>query len=79
MFPLEALACATPVVYCDSPDSALSEIIPVGLCGLMAEATPASIANAIRRLLDDVGLWRQMSTNATMSVEVSLGHHRRAD
>ena len=69
MFPLEAMACATPVVYCDSPDSALSEIVPVGRCGLMAQATPDSIASAIRRLLEDGSLWRQMSTNATTDVE----------
>jgi glycosyltransferase involved in cell wall biosynthesis len=69
MFPLEAMACATPVVYCDSPDSALSEIIPGGRCGLMAQATPDSIANAIRRLLEDTCLWRQMSSNATTDVK----------
>jgi glycosyltransferase involved in cell wall biosynthesis len=70
MFPLEAMACATPVVYCDSPDSALSEIIPVGRCGLMAEATPDSIAQTIRRLLEDDCLWRQMSSNATTDVKM---------
>lgn len=70
MFPLEAMACATPVVYCDSPDSALSEIVQVGRCGLMAQATPDSIASAIRRLLEDTDLWSQMSSNAADDVKM---------
>lgn len=69
MFPLEAMACGTPVVYCDSSDSALSEIIPVGRCGLMAQATPDSIASSIQELLKDASLWHLMSTNATTDVQ----------
>jgi glycosyltransferase involved in cell wall biosynthesis len=69
MFPLEALACGTPVVYCESPDSALPEIVGDGHCGFVAEPTSAAISGKIRRLLQDRDLWLRLSTNALKNVE----------
>ncbi len=69
MFPLEAMACGTPVVYCESTESALPEIVGDGRCGLMAAPTAESMAMQIRKLLEDADLWRRLSANAMLSVE----------
>jgi glycosyltransferase involved in cell wall biosynthesis len=53
--PVEAMACARPVVASNLP--ALTEIVEDGVTGLLAEAgDPVSIATAIRELLSETQL-----------------------
>jgi len=53
LFPLEAMALGLPVIYCASPENAVSELVRDGREGLCSEATPADLADAIERLLAD--------------------------
>jgi glycosyltransferase involved in cell wall biosynthesis len=69
MFPLEAMACGTPVVYCESTESALPEIVGDGRCGLMAASTADSIAAQVRKLLEDADLWHRLSASAMVDAE----------
>ena len=60
MFPLEAMACGTPVVYCDAGNSAVSDLVPNGVLGFGADPSPGSIAEKVRILLDP-DIWRRFS------------------
>ncbi|MEO8503937.1 MAG: glycosyltransferase family 4 protein [Acidobacteriota bacterium] len=53
LFPLEAMAAGLPVVYCQSPESAVPELVRDGIEGIEAAATPEGLAAAIAGLLDD--------------------------
>ena len=53
LFPLEAMAAGLPVVYCESPESALSELVEPGVHGLRTAPEPTALAGALGRLLDD--------------------------
>ena len=53
LFPLEAMALGLPVIYCASPENAVSELVRDGREGLSTGATPEDLANAIERLLAD--------------------------
>lgn len=53
LFPLEAMAAGLPVVYCESSESALSELVEHGVHGLRTAADPDALAAALGRLLGD--------------------------
>jgi glycosyltransferase involved in cell wall biosynthesis len=53
LFPLEAMAAGLPVVYCESSESALSELVLDGVHGLKTAADPESLAAGLQRLLAD--------------------------
>jgi glycosyltransferase involved in cell wall biosynthesis len=47
LFPLEAMAAGLPVVFCDSPDSAVGELVRDGREGMRSPAEPAALARAL--------------------------------
>ncbi|MBK7406571.1 MAG: glycosyltransferase [Phycisphaerales bacterium] len=51
---LEAMACGAAVVVADAPG--LADVVETGSTGLVARATPASLARAIARVLRDADL-----------------------
>ncbi|HXU46324.1 MAG TPA: glycosyltransferase family 4 protein [Thermoanaerobaculia bacterium] len=53
LFPLEAMAAGLPVVYCESPESALSELVTSGVEGICTAPEPRALAAALDRLLND--------------------------
>lgn len=53
LFPLEAMAVGLPVVYCESPESALPELVRPGLEGICTAPEPKALAAALARLLGD--------------------------
>ena len=64
LFPLEAMAAGLPVVYCESSESALSELVETGVHGLRTAPDPEALAAALRRLLADDGERRRLGENA---------------
>lgn len=59
---LEAAAMSLPVIYCDP---ALSETVPAGGGLVAADPSPASLAAAIRVLVEDRDKLREMTDNVT--------------
>jgi glycosyltransferase involved in cell wall biosynthesis len=55
LFPLEAMAAGLPVVYCESTESAVSELVRDGREGIASAAAPAALARHLGRLLADDG------------------------
>ncbi len=53
LFPLEAMAAGLPVVYCESPESALPELVRPGLEGICTAPEPRALGAALVRLLSD--------------------------
>ena len=53
LFPLEAMAAGLPVVYCESPESALPELVRPGLEGIATAPEPRALSAALARLLAD--------------------------
>jgi glycosyltransferase involved in cell wall biosynthesis len=51
LFPLEALAAGLPVVYCDSSESAVGEIVRDGIEGIRSEPSPDRLAEALGELM----------------------------
>jgi glycosyltransferase involved in cell wall biosynthesis len=64
LFPLEAMAAGLPVVYCESPESAVPELVRHGVEGLCCPPTPEALAAALERLLADREEWSQLHENA---------------
>jgi glycosyltransferase involved in cell wall biosynthesis len=64
LFPLEAMAAGLPVVYCESPESAVPELVRHGVEGLCANPTPEALAEVLDRLLTDEDEWRRLRRNA---------------
>jgi glycosyltransferase involved in cell wall biosynthesis len=64
LFPLEAMAAGLPVVYCESSESALSELVEDGVQGVRTAPDPGSLAAALDRLLTDDGERRRLADNA---------------
>jgi glycosyltransferase involved in cell wall biosynthesis len=64
LFPLEAMAAGLPVVYCQSPESAVSELVRDGVEGVAVPPDPAQLAAVLARLLADEEEWRRLSANA---------------
>jgi glycosyltransferase involved in cell wall biosynthesis len=53
LFPLEAMAAGLPVVYCQSSESAVDELVRDGIEGAAAAADPDDLAAILARLLAD--------------------------
>lgn len=64
LFPLEAMAAGLPVVYCESSESALSELVHDGVHGLRTPPEPAALAAALGRLLADEPERRRLAESA---------------
>jgi len=64
LFPLEAMAAGLPVVYCESPESAVPELVRHGVEGLCTAPEPAALATALERLMTDEGEWSRLRGNA---------------
>jgi len=69
LFPLEAMAAGLPVVYCESSESALSELVEDGIHGLRTAADPAALAGALDRLLTDETERRRLAETARRHAE----------
>jgi glycosyltransferase involved in cell wall biosynthesis len=69
LFPLEAMAAGLPVVYCESSESALSELVQDGVHGLRTAADPEALAAALRRLLADEAERRRMAEAARLHAQ----------
>jgi glycosyltransferase involved in cell wall biosynthesis len=64
LFPLEAMAAGLPVVYCESPESAVPELVRDGVEGLCTVPEPAALAAVLDRLLTDEDEWNRLRSNA---------------
>jgi glycosyltransferase involved in cell wall biosynthesis len=64
LFPLEAMAAGLPVVYCESPESAVPELVRDGVEGVCTAPEPAALAAALDRLLTDEAEWSRLRRNA---------------
>jgi glycosyltransferase involved in cell wall biosynthesis len=64
LFPLEAMAAGLPVVYCESSESALSELVEPGVHGACTQPQPDALAMALERLLADPGEVRRLAEEA---------------
>ena len=64
MFPLEAMAAGIPVVYAESDESAVAELVRDGQDGLSCPATPEGLALGIQRVLEDRDLWESYRDSA---------------
>jgi glycosyltransferase involved in cell wall biosynthesis len=64
LFPLEAMAAGLPVVYCESPESAVPELVRHGVEGLCCPPEPGALAEALERLLTDEEEWSRLRRNA---------------
>ena len=64
LFPLEAMAAGLPVVYCESPESAVPELVRDGVEGICTAPEPKALAAALERLLADGEEWRRLHENA---------------
>ncbi len=72
---LEAMALGTPCV--STTVTGIPEVVRDGETGLIAEQNnPASLANAIERLLDDSALGVRLATNARRLIEAEFDIHR---
>ncbi len=66
LFPLEAMAAGVPVVYCESPESAVGEVVRDGSEGLACSATAEGLAAAIARLLRSPEERRRLANGARL-------------
>jgi glycosyltransferase involved in cell wall biosynthesis len=66
LVPLEAMACATPVVAV--AEGGVSESVVEGQTGFLVERDPRQFAAAVRRLVDDPGLARRLGENGRRQV-----------
>lgn len=64
MFPLEAMAVGTPVIYCNSEESAVSYLVRDGIEGIAVNSDSNSLARAISSLLENEEEWLRLSKNA---------------
>lgn len=64
MFPLEAMAVGTPVIYCHSQESAVSYLVRDGVEGIAVNSDSNSLAIAISSLLKNEEEWLRLSKNA---------------
>lgn len=64
LFPLEAMAAGLPVVYCESSESAVGELVRDGMDGWEAEANAGALAATLERILLDQGERARMSKSA---------------
>jgi glycosyltransferase involved in cell wall biosynthesis len=64
LFPLEALAAGLPVVYCESPDSAIDELVRDGVEGIQVRADSDVLAETLAALLADEVELARLAANA---------------
>ena len=64
LFPLEAMAAGLPVVYCESSESAVPELVRDGIEGICTAPEPAALARALERLLTDDAEQLRLRANA---------------
>lgn len=64
LFPLEAMAAGLPVVYCESPESAVPELVRHCVEGVCTPANPEALADALDRLMTDGEEWSRLRRNA---------------
>jgi len=64
LFPLEAMAAGLPVVYCESSESAVPELVRDGVEGICTAPDPAALASVLDRLLTDDVEWSRLRANA---------------
>lgn len=64
LFPLEAMAAGLPVVYCESSESALAELVESGVHGLCTAPAPEALAEEIARLLRGEGERERLAEGA---------------
>lgn len=64
LFPLEALAAGLPVVYCESPDSAVGELVRDGVEGIRVQADSDALAERLAALLSDEVELARLGANA---------------
>lgn len=69
MFALEAMALGVPVLYCESPDNAMRDVVRDGMEGLCVAATPQAVAAGLRKLLQDPELRLSLGRNAKARAE----------
>lgn len=69
LFPLEAMAAGLPVVYCESSESALDELVGDGVHGLRTAPEPDALAAALDRLLNDEAERSRLAENARRHAE----------
>jgi glycosyltransferase involved in cell wall biosynthesis len=58
------MAAGLPVVYCESTESALGELVEPGVHGISTPAQPGALAAALDRLLTDPEEVRRLGDNA---------------
>jgi glycosyltransferase involved in cell wall biosynthesis len=63
MFPLEAMALGTPIVHCESSESAVGELVGPS-AGIVVSADPGAVAGGIARLLSNAALLDEMRVHA---------------
>jgi glycosyltransferase involved in cell wall biosynthesis len=64
LFPLEAMAAGLPVVYCESSESAVPELVRDGIEGVCTAPDPAALARVLDRLLTDAAERSRLRANA---------------
>lgn len=64
LFPLESMAAGLPVVYCESSESAVPELVRHGVEGVCCRPDPAALAETLHRLLTDGEEWERLRRNA---------------
>ncbi len=64
LFPLEAMAAGLPVVYCESSESAVPELVRDGIEGICTAPDPSALARTLDRLLTDDAERSRLRTNA---------------
>ncbi len=64
LFPLEAMAAGLPVVYCESPESAVPELVRHGVEGLCCPPEPGALAEVLEKLMLDGEEWSRLHENA---------------
>ncbi len=69
LFPLEAMAAGLPVVYCESSESALGELVEPGVHGVCTAPDPEPLAAALDALLADESEVRRLGENARRHAE----------
>jgi glycosyltransferase involved in cell wall biosynthesis len=69
LFPLEAMAVGLPVVYCESAESAVAELVRDGVEGEQCPPSPEALAAVVRRLLANDEQRQRLSANARARAE----------
>jgi glycosyltransferase involved in cell wall biosynthesis len=69
LFPLEAMAAGLPVVYCESAESAVPELVRDGVEGVCCAATAEALSSVLTRLLGDDAEHRRLAAAAIARAE----------